>query len=167
MLCLKNKINNSNEQIKENISRFEVKLTKLSHSQPENDEANVDQSNENIVNTDRGEVYVPRAEVETEIENNNIPTNETSIQDHQVVKDTERRQVRPDPRYEINNLTGFALISSESLEYSEPPSYEEAMNSSDFEKWKEAMNEEMKSLFDDKTWKLVKKHETQRVVQCK
>lgn len=40
------------------------------------------------------------------------------------------------------------------------------MNSPDSEKWKDAM-EGIKSLLDNKTWKLVKKPETQRVVQCK
>lgn len=67
-----------------------------------------------------------------------------------MVRDRERRQVRPNPKYEINNLTDFALISGESLEHLEPSSYEDAMNSSDSKKWKEAMNEEMKSLLDNK-----------------
>lgn len=115
MPCLENKSDNSKEQMKENTSQFEVKLARLSHIQPENVETDVEQSDENIVNTNGGEVDVLQAKVETEIENNDIPTNETSIQNYQLVRDREMRQVRPNPRYEINNLTDFALISGESL----------------------------------------------------
>lgn len=51
----------------------------------------------------------------------------------------------------MNNLTDFALISGESLEYVEPLSYEEAMNNFKLERWKDAMKEEVKSLLENKT----------------
>lgn len=41
------------------------------------------------------------------------------------------------------------------------------MNGKKSENWKRSMEKEMKSLLDNKTWKLVKKPDKQRVVQCK
>lgn len=54
--------------------------------------------------------------------------------------------MKPNPRYEINNLVDFALVSSETLEHLEPWSFEEAMNDLECENWKDVMKEEMKSL---------------------
>lgn len=107
MPCIKNEIDNSRMQNVETTSRSEVKLARLSPTQ--HTEAMVQQSNENVVNTDKGGVDLPQVEVETEMENPKTPTVETSTQDYQLVKDMEMRQVNPNPRYEIN-----ALISGES-----------------------------------------------------
>lgn len=77
--CFKNKIDNHKEKTKESTSQFEVKLARLGHTQPENVEYDVEQSDENIVNTDEDEIEVPQVEVETDIGNTNNPTNETDI----------------------------------------------------------------------------------------
>lgn len=77
---------------------------------------------------------------------------------------TERR---PNPRYESQNLINFALVSSESIEHSEPASFEEAVNGPNSKNWKKFMEEEMKSLIGKKIWKLVSKPKDHRIVQCK
>lgn len=89
--CTKNKIENPKEKTDETISQIEVKLAKLSHTQLDNAKVGVQQSNENIVNKDEGEVQLSQTEVETEIENPNIPTIETSTQDYQLIEARERR----------------------------------------------------------------------------
>lgn len=58
----------------------------------------------------------------------------------------EEKAIKPNPRYETNNVTNFAFITGETVEYSEPFSFEEAVNASKHENWKIAMKEEMRSL---------------------
>ncbi|XP_022883422.1 uncharacterized protein LOC111400227 [Olea europaea var. sylvestris] len=82
-------------------------------------QADVQQPDENVVNTNKGEVNLPQTEVEIEIVNSNIPTIEISTQDYQLVRDRKRRQVKPNPRYDINNLTKFTLIFGESLDFAQ------------------------------------------------
>lgn len=48
--------------------------------------------------------------------------------------------------------------------YSEPQSYEQALTLPDAEKWKEAINEEMKSLIQNKTWHLVDLPKNRRAI---
>lgn len=48
-----------------------------------------------------------------------------------------------------------------------PYTYEEAMTSSTAEKWKEAMNEEYKSLLDNKTWVLTELPPGKKPIKCK
>jgi len=58
---------------------------------------------------------------------------------------------------------GSALI----LEEGEPPSYRDARASPDKLEWDAAMEREMQSLIDNKTWKLVKLPQNQQVVDSK
>lgn len=49
----------------------------------------------------------------------------------------------------------------------DPVSYEKAVNSDDSDKWVNAMNEEIKSMNDNKVWELVELPEGQKRVGCK
>lgn len=142
-----------------------MKLTRFNLSQPENNK--VEPANplteENKVNYEGKEVSQPQVanEPQTIVEyeiyaDSNI---DPSIGNYQLVKDRERRQSKPNPRCEIQNLTDFALISRESLQHSEPTSFEEAISTQNFGNWRRAMEEEIKSLLKNKTRKLVKKLE--------
>lgn len=62
-----------------------------------------------------------------------------------------------------NALMAMALIAIES----DPQSYQEAMESSNSEKWKHAMKEEHDSLVDNATWELVDKPIGQKIIDCK
>lgn len=65
-------------------------------------------------------------QIETKLEELEHTTEHTNIQDYWLTTNKERRQIRPNPRYELLNLTNFALVSREALEQAEPASYEEA-----------------------------------------
>ena len=56
---------------------------------------------------------------------------------------------------------------AEEVEYSEPCSYEEAVESKDHQKWMQAMIEEIDSLLKNGTWVLVQRPDGRRVVSCK
>lgn len=44
-----------------------------------------------------------------DVEEPNLSTNDTSIQDYQLIRDRERRERKRIPRYESQNLIDFAL----------------------------------------------------------
>ncbi|KAL0337676.1 UNVERIFIED_CONTAM: Retrovirus-related Pol polyprotein from transposon TNT 1-94 [Sesamum calycinum] len=91
---------------------------------------------------------------------------ETSNEEHdsentyQLARDRERRESRIPSRYKDFQLA----LNTESYELS---SYEEALKSTYSEKWIKAMNEEIKSLHDNKTWILVPKPKDVSIVDCK
>lgn len=67
-------------------------------------------------------------------------------------------------------MISFSSTVAEKVEessYEEPRTYKEALKSLDWEKWIEAMTEEMISLDKNKTWFLVGKLEKHKVVGCK
>ena len=49
----------------------------------------------------------------------------------------------------------------------EPTSYQEAMASSDSEKWLEAMKSEMQSMYDNQVWSLIDASEGIKTIECK
>lgn len=53
---------------------------------------------------------------------------EISTNSYQLVRDREKRHIKPNPRYEINNLIDFILSTGETVEYPEPTSFQETMN---------------------------------------
>ena len=65
-------------------------------------------------------------------------------------------------RYE-DSASSFALITEDG----EPSCYQEAVDDTDSEKWKVAMEEEMESLAKNNTWDLVELPEARSVVGCK
>ena len=61
-------------------------------------------------------------------------------------------------------MVAYALSVVESIEISEPSTYNEAINSDEAAKWTVAMTEEMKSLHKNQTWELVKPPEDRKLV---
>lgn len=89
------------------------------------------------------------------------------LQNYQLARDREAREKRPSVKLRDYELTNFACNVFEALSGSEPKSYSEAIKSKESDKWIDAMNEEMTSLYVNKTWILVPKPENASVVQCK
>ncbi|KAL2238396.1 UNVERIFIED_CONTAM: Retrovirus-related Pol polyprotein from transposon TNT 1-94 [Sesamum indicum] len=103
------------------------------------------------------------AEQTTENENEGVTTeNETTtienpLNDYQLTRDRVRRETRIPTK-----LRDFDTALN--IELSEPTNVEEAMKS---EKWLSAMKEEMNSLKQNNTWKLVPRPKNSSVVDCK
>ncbi len=72
------------------------------------------------------------------------------------------RERKTPKRYE-DFASSFALITEDG----EPSCYQEAVDDTDSEKWKVAMEEEMDSLAKNNTWDLVELPEGRSVVGCK
>eukprot|EP00253_Pinus_taeda_P002182 PITA_02182 len=72
------------------------------------------------------------------------------------------RERKTPKRYE-DSASSFALITKDG----EPSCYQEAVDDTDSEKWKMAMEEEMDSLAKNNTWDLVELLEGRSVVGCK
>ena len=53
------------------------------------------------------------------------------------------------------------------VDQSEPTTYQEAMDSPDYEKWLEAMKSEMQSMYDNQVWTLIDPHEGLKTIGCK
>jgi hypothetical protein len=67
-------------------------------------------------------------------------------------RDCPRRDVKPPIRFGYNNLVAFALqIAIEVEDSIDPPTYKAALKSFDVELWMTAMEEELKSLYKNKT----------------
>ncbi|KAL2512990.1 Retrovirus-related Pol polyprotein from transposon TNT 1-94 [Abeliophyllum distichum] len=81
--------------------------------------------------------------------------------------DRERRQAKPNPKYQSLNHTEYALVSGEAIECTEPLTYDEAVSCTKSKEWLEAMREEMQSLLKMETWKLVFCPQHQRLIQSK
>lgn len=60
-----------------------------------------------------------------------------------------------------------ALIASVEVKYNELVSYEAVLRSTESNKWKKVMNEEMSSLKNNGTWILVPKPKNHKPVKCK
>ncbi|KAH9782268.1 hypothetical protein KPL71_008823 [Citrus sinensis] len=86
---------------------------------------------------------------------------------YQLVRDRERRVIRPPKRYAHADLIAFALTAAHELDTDEPKTYSEAVKGNESEKWKAVMDEEMQSLFKNHTWTLIEKPPNKKVVGCK
>lgn len=83
------------------------------------------------------------------------PDPETNLDNYLLARDRVRRQPKVPSKFSDYELLSFALCIAESLEYSEPSSYKEAMRSPERSKWIAAMKEEIQSLLKNNTWILV------------
>ncbi|GAU47849.1 hypothetical protein TSUD_404260 [Trifolium subterraneum] len=83
--------------------------------------------------------------------------------DYQLVRDRERRSVKPPERYGYEDLAAYALLTSSG----DPSTFREAMASQEKERWMGAMMEEMESLQKNQTWELVQLPKGKRVIGCK
>ncbi|KAH9657209.1 hypothetical protein KPL70_022963 [Citrus sinensis] len=95
---------------------------------------------------------------------NETATDQWRCEDYQLVRDREKRMIRPPRRYAYANLIAFALTAAHEIATNEPRTYSEAINSDKAEEWINAMDEEMMSLKKNHTWNLIERPANKRVV---
>ncbi|KAH9754208.1 Integrase catalytic domain-containing protein [Citrus sinensis] len=83
----------------------------------------------------------------------------TSIQDNQLTRDRQKRQVRAPERLGYADLIAYALTAAQKVDQEEPKTYEEAVACKESAQWIKAMEDEMDSLNKNGTWKLIQKPE--------
>ena len=91
----------------------------------------------------------PELEPEQSVQDN---VNDNTAQETQII----RRYGRP--RHELERYYGFLLIDNGDLmliDQDDPQTYQDAMNSSDTERWLEAMKSELESMYANQVWTLV------------
>ena len=67
-----------------------------------------------------------------------------------------RRQIKPPQRYAHADIVSFALLVIEDIAAEELVIYREAITSNESSQWIGVMNEELKSLYKNRNWELVK-----------
>lgn len=85
---------------------------------------------------------------------------------YNLVTNRQRRVIRPPDLYGHDDMIYFTLTTNCDLDNSEPISYKEMLKSKDKLTWIKAMDEEIKSLYKNKTWKLVQRPKNQKVMGC-
>ncbi|KAG8490261.1 hypothetical protein CXB51_016079 [Gossypium anomalum] len=79
-----------------------------------------------------------------------------------------RREIKPPKKYAEADIVAYALNVAEDIDVNQEPSnYSEAISCEDSEKWMFAMQEEMESLYKNKTWDLVKLPKGKKTIRCK
>lgn len=84
-----------------------------------------------------------------------------------LARDRARRNINPRSRFGNTDMIYYALSVAEIVEYQEPSSYREAVTCDDSEQWIIAMREELEYLEKNKTWVLVDRPKTQKLIGCK
>ncbi|KAK3016871.1 hypothetical protein RJ639_005957 [Escallonia herrerae] len=87
--------------------------------------------------------------------------------EYNIAENRPRRIIRPLLKYGYADMVAYALSVAESIETEEHVTYKEAIKSTKSTQWIVAMSEEIKSLYKNQTWKLVKLHVGQKIVGCK
>jgi hypothetical protein len=77
--------------------------------------------------------------------------------------DRPKRNKRPPVKYSFEDLVSYALLNSSE----DPSTFQEVIESSEKDKWMEAMVEENKSLSKDKTWELMELPKGKKPIGCK
>ncbi|KAJ0522195.1 putative RNA-directed DNA polymerase [Helianthus annuus] len=91
-----------------------------------------------------------------------------NLEDYILVRDRSKRKVVKPLRYRDQEvISAVAFVAAENESIYEPLTFEEPVNSKDNQKWYEAMDEEMDSLYKNGTWELVNKPKDQKLVSCK
>ncbi|KAG8478507.1 hypothetical protein CXB51_028390 [Gossypium anomalum] len=92
----------------------------------------------------------------------------TSSPQYSIAKNRTRREIKPPKKYAEADLVAYTLNVAEDIDANQEPSnYSEASSCEDSEKWMFAMQEEMESLYKNKTWDLVKLPKGKKTVRCK
>ena len=91
-----------------------------------------------------------------------VPSQGPSQQHESIATDRPRRTIKRPARYD--DMVAYALqIVADNV----PTTYAEAIISSEAQKWKDAMNDEMQSLLKNHTWKLADLPEGKKAIGCK
>lgn len=86
---------------------------------------------------------------------------------YQLARDRKRRAIKPPRRYAVADLISYALTAIHKVNDDERRTYKKAINGKDELKWLKAMNEEIKSLLKNETWKLIVKPKKKKIVSYK
>jgi hypothetical protein len=114
--------------------------------------------------------------VEFEQINFSVMTEEKSSNEVEVETPTQRSLQQPDsiavnrPRREIRKPAQFTDTVAYALPITDndiPLTYREAIGNSEKGRWKEAMGEEMQSLYKNETWELVQLPKGKKAIGCK
>ncbi|KAL1536502.1 hypothetical protein AAHA92_29144 [Salvia divinorum] len=93
---------------------------------------------------------------------------QADLRNYQLARDRVRRtNIRPPAKYVDSEMLYFALCVAEQVVFSEPETYQAAINGPENDRWLQAMIEEIESLIKNKTWILVDKVEGRKVISCK
>ncbi|TYK27723.1 Retrovirus-related Pol polyprotein from transposon TNT 1-94 [Cucumis melo var. makuwa] len=90
--------------------------------------------------------------------------NAEDLTNYSLTRDRGRRTIRPPSRFARADC--IANSSTETIE-DETDSYEDALYSKHNNQWKEAMNDELNSLYKNDTWELVEKPHGKSIIPCK
>ena len=103
---------------------------------------------------------------EQELQQQDDPA-QASQDGYQLTRDRQRRVTKPPVRFAESNIIAYAFIFGSEILEEEPKSYYHAINGVNSEKWIDAMKDEIKSLDENNTWKLVDKPPNKKIVGCK
>uniref|UniRef100_A0A2N9HBW1 Integrase catalytic domain-containing protein n=1 Tax=Fagus sylvatica TaxID=28930 RepID=A0A2N9HBW1_FAGSY len=118
------------------------------------------QAAESSNNIGRSTVQVELDELESQ--SNEEPHSNDQEQDS-TRSDRPKRNKRPPVRYGFEDLVSYALLTSSE----DPSTFQEAIESSEKDKWIEAMVEENESLSKNKTWELTELPKGKKPIGCK
>ena len=83
----------------------------------------------------------------------NSPSTSVPVQQYYIIRDRERRAIKPPQKYGKADLIVYASSVVDNIEFSEEPStYEEVVSCNDSGKWMIVMQEEMETLHKNGTW---------------
>uniref|UniRef100_A0A2N9J916 CCHC-type domain-containing protein n=1 Tax=Fagus sylvatica TaxID=28930 RepID=A0A2N9J916_FAGSY len=118
------------------------------------------QAAESSNNIGRSTVQVELDQLESQ--SNEEPHSNDQEQDS-TRSDKPKRNKRPPVRYGFEDLVSYALLTSSE----DPSTFQEAIESSEKDKWMEAMVEENESLSKNKTWELTELPKGKKPIGCK
>jgi hypothetical protein len=118
------------------------------------------QAAESSNNIGRSTVQVELDELESQ--SNEEPHSNDQEQDS-TRSDRPKRNKRPPVRYGLEDLVSYALLTSSE----DPSTFQEAIESSEKDKWMEAMVEENEFLSKNKTWELTELPKGKKPIGCK
>lgn len=147
----------------ESVSKDKEKISSVTF------ETDIGNKREEVGETSRSEALTDsHVEVESDSEEENGVGDQTEAHEsYNIARDRPRREIVPPSRLGDYDLAAFALIAAIEVSLDEPRDYQEAMRSKDTKLWGEGMDDEMKSLEGNKTWRLVKRPKDRKVIGCK
>ena len=125
------------------------------------------------MDNNKPEVESGESDDDTEPIQHEAPSQDTSqgspvdLRNYMLTRDRARRVPKQAAKYSDSEMLFYALCIAEEVEYSEPATYKDAMNSKEWESWMKAMIDEIESLLKNGTWVLVEKPDGRKVVSCK
>jgi hypothetical protein len=147
-----------------------VRKCKMENSQIEESDHSTGKTTQQV------ELEVPKVSVQPEQINFPVETEEEISDEVEEEAPTQRSLQQPDsiavsrPRREIRKPARYTDTVAYALPITEediPLTYREAISNSDKARWKEAMGEEMQSLYKNQTWKVVQLPKGKKAIGCK